>query len=108
VNHRPGNMSCEEFQAQLAEMIGSGENVAEHEHIRNCDLCRALLADLQTIADAARDLFPVEEPPEKLWDKIETAIKNEPTNGVKGSHEKDEPRNGVRGSAQQGVTHKKK
>lgn len=78
-------MSCEEFQAQLAEMIGSGENVSENEHIRSCELCRALLADLQTIADAARDLFPVEEPPEKLWEKIETAIKSESANGTKGS-----------------------
>ncbi len=62
-------------------MIGSGENVADHEHIRSCELCRALLADLETIAEAARQLFPVEEPPDKLWDKIEMAIKNESTNG---------------------------
>jgi hypothetical protein len=70
-------MSCEEFQAQLPELIGSGENIADHEHIRNCQLCKALLADLETIAEAARQLFPVEEPPDKLWDKIETAIKND-------------------------------
>lgn len=70
-------MSCEEFQSQLPELIGSGENVANHEHIRNCQLCRALLADLETIAEAARLLIPIEEPPEKLWDKIETAIRNE-------------------------------
>jgi hypothetical protein len=78
-------MSCEEFQAQLAEIIGSGEKVADHEHIRSCELCRALLADLETIAEAARQLFPVEEPPEKLWEKIETAIKIDSTNGGKGS-----------------------
>jgi hypothetical protein len=76
---------CEEFQSQLAELIGSGENVAEHEHIRNCELCRALLADLETIAEAARQLFPVEEPPDKLWDQIESAIKSEGgTNGKSG------------------------
>jgi hypothetical protein len=77
MNKFPRKMSCEEFQAQLAELIGSGENVANHEHIRSCELCRALLADLETIAEAARQLFPVEEPPEKLWEKIETAIKSE-------------------------------
>jgi hypothetical protein len=78
-------MRCEEFQSQLAELIGTGENVAEHEHIRNCELCRALLADLETIAEAARQLFPVEEPPDKLWDQIESAIKNENTNGKSGA-----------------------
>jgi hypothetical protein len=65
-------------------MIGSGENMAEHEHIRNCELCRALLADLETIAEAARQLFPVEEPPDKLWDQIESAIKND-SNGKAGA-----------------------
>ena len=74
-------MRCENFQSQLAELIGSGENVAEHEHIRQCELCRALLADLETIAEAARQLFPVEEPADKLWDQIETAIKSENPNG---------------------------
>jgi len=88
VNQDSRKMSCEEFQAQLAEMIGSGENAAEHEHIRSCELCRALLADLETIAEAARQLFPVEEPPEKLWEKIETAIKSDSTNGVKGKAER--------------------
>jgi hypothetical protein len=78
-------MRCEDFQSQLAEMIGSGENVAEHEHIRNCELCKALLADLETIAEAARQLFPVEEPPDKLWDQIESAIKSENTNGKTGA-----------------------
>jgi hypothetical protein len=80
----PHKITCEEFQAQLAELIGSGENVANHEHIRSCELCRALLADLETIAEAARQLFPVEEPPDKLWDQIETAIKNESVGEGKG------------------------
>jgi len=70
-------MTCAEFQAQLAEMIGSGVKVADNEHLQNCELCRALLADLETIAEAARQLFPVEEPSEKLWDQIEQAIKSE-------------------------------
>jgi hypothetical protein len=72
-------MSCEAFQAQLPELIGSGENAAAHPHLENCELCRALLADLETIAEAARQLFPIEEPPDKLWEQIESAIKNEET-----------------------------
>jgi hypothetical protein len=70
-------MSCEAFQAQLPELIGSGENMAAHPHLESCELCRALLADLETIAEAARQLFPIEEPPDDLWEHIESAIKNE-------------------------------
>lgn len=72
-----GNMSCADFQAQLPELINSGENAAAHPHIENCELCRALLADLETIAEAARQLFPAVEPPEHLWNQIESAIQSE-------------------------------
>jgi len=71
----PNNLTCAEFQAQLPELIGSGANAANHPHILSCDLCRALLADLETIAEAARQLLPVVEPPDELWGKIESAIK---------------------------------
>jgi hypothetical protein len=89
-------MSCEAFQAQLPELIASGENATAHPHLESCELCRALLADLETIAEAARQLFPVEEPPDDLWDHIESAIKKEEAEKqeevVKGSEEsgKDE------------------
>jgi hypothetical protein len=70
-------LTCAQFQAQLPELIGSGGNIAAHPHIQGCDLCRALVADLETIAEAARQLFPVEDPPDELWEHIESAIKNE-------------------------------
>jgi hypothetical protein len=73
----PGNMSCAEFQAQLPKLIGSGADVSAHPHLRSCDRCRALLAELETIADAARQLFPSVEPPEEVWQQIELAIKRE-------------------------------
>jgi hypothetical protein len=72
-------MRCEAFQAQLPELIGSGEDAAAHPHLERCELCRALLADLETIAEAARQLFPIVEPPDDLWEQIESAIKNEKT-----------------------------
>ena len=68
-------MSCPEFQAQLADLIGSGEDAAAHPHIQSCERCRALLAELETIAEAARQLFPPVEPPDDLWEHIETALK---------------------------------
>ena len=71
------NMSCADFQEQLPDLISSGENAAAHPHIENCELCRALLADLETIAQAARQLFPAVEPPDDLWNQIESAIQSE-------------------------------
>jgi hypothetical protein len=73
----PKNMTCHEFQAQMADFIGTGEDASAHPHVQNCDLCRALLADLQTIAEAARQLFPVVDPPDSLWEHIESAINKE-------------------------------
>lgn len=73
----PKNMTCEEFQAQMPELIGSGEDASAHPHVRNCALCSALLADLETIADAARQLFPVEDPSDRVWDQIQSAIRQE-------------------------------
>jgi hypothetical protein len=73
----PKTMSCQEFQARLPELIGSGENASDHPHVQECELCRALLADLETIAEAARQLLPIEEPPDKLWSQIESAIRKE-------------------------------
>lgn len=88
MNDYPGGMRCEEFQSQLPELIGSGKIDSNHPHLKSCELCKALLADLETIAEAARQLFPVEDPPPKLWEKIETALKNE--EGAEPSPE-DEP-----------------
>lgn len=77
-------MSCEEFQAHLPELIGSGADVSEHPHVKECELCRELLADLESIAAAARELLPVEDPPDRVWEQIQSAIqKEEPADGGK-------------------------
>ncbi|HEV2214604.1 MAG TPA: hypothetical protein VGR64_04895 [Terracidiphilus sp.] len=70
-------MDCHEFQNQLADLIGSGENARNHPHVKGCPLCSALLADLETIAEAARQLMPVEPPEDGLWSRIESAIQRE-------------------------------
>ncbi len=79
MNQTEPNMSCAAFQDQLPELIGHGQDVSGHAHLQSCELCRALLADLETIAMAARQLFPIEEPPEGLWDHIQSAIEKEET-----------------------------
>jgi predicted anti-sigma-YlaC factor YlaD len=78
------NLRCEDFQAYLPDLIGSGERITDHPHLQTCELCRALLADLDAIAQAARRLFPVEEPPDALWKHIESAIvKGEATTEIR-------------------------
>lgn len=77
MSNDPNQMSCATFQAQLPDLIASGENVADHPHLQSCELCRALLTDLETIAEAARQLLPIEEPPAEVWENIESAIRNE-------------------------------
>lgn len=75
---QPDKQSCADFQAHLPELIGSGADLSDHPHLAECDLCRALLADLETIAQAARNLFPSVEPPEEIWANIESAIRADP------------------------------
>ena len=70
-------MTCAEFQQHLPELIGTGEDISSHPHLQSCDLCRELLSDLETIAEAARQLFPVADPPDELWDHIVAAIHGE-------------------------------
>jgi predicted anti-sigma-YlaC factor YlaD len=87
----PNNLTCAVFQAHLPELIGSGEDVNTHPHLQDCDLCRALLGDLETIAEAARQLFPIVEPPDELWEQIETAIKIEKDSAISQSSDRDKP-----------------
>lgn len=74
MNDHRDQASCADFQERLADLIGSGEDLSAHPHLQTCDRCRALLADLETIAAAARQLFPSVEPPDDLWQQIESAI----------------------------------
>jgi hypothetical protein len=83
MSQRASHLACAAFQRQLPELIASGENIANHPHFKECNLCRALLAELETIADAARQLFPIVEPPEALWAQIELAIENDESNSGK-------------------------
>jgi hypothetical protein len=83
-------LTCAAFQGQLADRIGSGEDVASHPHLRTCALCRALLTDLETIAEAARQLFPIAEPPDALWEHIDSAIRSETKSSEAGLPVKNE------------------
>jgi predicted anti-sigma-YlaC factor YlaD len=68
---------CENFQCELPDLIGTGQDIYLHPHLQTCELCRALVDDLMTIAAAARLLIPAAEPPDALWEHIEQALKEE-------------------------------
>jgi hypothetical protein len=58
----PKSGSCEEFQGSLSELIGHDEHY-DHPHLLECDLCRALVIDLEMIAEAPRQRkFPDQMP----------------------------------------------
>jgi len=67
---------CHDFQLQLADLVASHE-AATHPHLLSCPRCQALLADLESIAEAARLLLAPVEPPDALWSQIETAIERD-------------------------------
>jgi hypothetical protein len=77
MSENANNLSCAAFQAELPELIASEENIAGNPHYQSCENCRALLADLETIAAEVRRLFPEVEPPHDLWVPIELAMKDE-------------------------------
>jgi hypothetical protein len=66
---------CAEFQASMPERIGAGEDLQTDPHMLTCERCRSLIRDLEYIADAVRQLMPIEEEPrEELWANIQLAI----------------------------------
>jgi len=70
-------MSCAEFQKVLPYIIESGGNAEEEQHLRECQVCSDLVADLKYIADQAKLLVPMEEPSPKVWDGIRGSLERE-------------------------------
>jgi hypothetical protein len=69
------DQECAQFQALMPERIGAGEDLQSYSHMHTCDRCRALVRDLEYIAEAARQLIPIEEEPQTdLWVRINLAI----------------------------------
>jgi hypothetical protein len=81
----PGNQTeveiadreCAEFQSLMPERIGAGDDLQTYPHMLTCERCRSLVRDLELIAEAARQLMPIEEEPgDELWVKIQMAIES--------------------------------
>jgi hypothetical protein len=82
-----GKMTLAEFEERLPDFFGGGSDWNDPRFqaflTENPDSA-ALVSDLKTIAEAAKDLFDSPEietePSPDLWDKIANGLKAEPTN----------------------------
>lgn len=70
-------MSCAEFQKVLPYIIETGGNAEEEQHLRECQVCSDLVADLKYIADQAKLLVPMEEPSPRVWEGIRGSLERE-------------------------------
>jgi hypothetical protein len=77
-------MDCAQFQQRLPELFESGEDLSADSHLLNCENCRALVRDLQYIAQQAKLLLPIHDPSPHVWDNIQLGLKKgtpDPTEG---------------------------
>src|SRR5271155_2061384 len=66
-------VTCEEFQAHMPDLVGS--DIRDHEHLKTCARCAALLDELEYIAQIASDLLlPVYEPGDSVWRNIRASL----------------------------------
>ncbi|MFZ0761177.1 MAG: anti-sigma factor [Candidatus Sulfotelmatobacter sp.] len=69
-------MNCVELQQSLAE-VEDGGSVEQNAHLRTCPGCSTLVAELNLIAATARQLQAADEPSPRVWNSIETALRQE-------------------------------
>jgi hypothetical protein len=70
-------MNCAEFQEILPEVFDGGRTAEQESHLKSCPLCSSLYAELDLIANEARQLQEVAEPNPRVWASIEIALRQE-------------------------------
>ena len=70
-------MNCAEFQDCLPELFDSGKDLSNHDHLKTCENCAALVRDLEYIAQQAKLLLPLHDPSPAVWDNIQSAIQRD-------------------------------
>lgn len=70
-------MTCAEFQSVLPYIIETGGSAEEEEHLKTCQVCSDLVADLRYIAEQAKLLVPMKEPNERVWRGIQKSLERE-------------------------------
>jgi hypothetical protein len=84
------DQECAQFQASMAERISNGEDLQDHPHMATCERCTALVRELETIAEVARMLMPIDaEPGEDLWKKIEGKLAMESAGNLESLSERE-------------------
>lgn len=70
-------MTCAEFQSVLPFIIEEGGNAEQEEHLKTCQVCSDLVADLRYIAEQAKLLVSMEDPSTRVWDGIRRSLERE-------------------------------
>jgi hypothetical protein len=70
-------MTCAEYQEALPYNIDTGGDDEHKAHLASCPVCSDLVADLKYIADQAKLLVPMEEPPKRVWNGIQRSLERE-------------------------------
>ena len=69
-------MTCVEFEQGLPG-LDRGYSFEHEEHLRTCPRCSCLASDLEAISQQARLLQASEEPSPRVWNSIESALREE-------------------------------
>lgn len=70
-------MTCTEFQKALPHIIETGGDAEQEGHLKSCPVCSDLVQDLRYIAEQAKLLVPMHDPPPGVWHGIKGALERE-------------------------------
>jgi hypothetical protein len=71
-------MRCQEFESVLEQASEQPMPAEATAHLKQCENCRSMAADLETISAMARELsVPDEEPPARVWMQLRAQLVEE-------------------------------
>jgi hypothetical protein len=70
-------MTCTEFQEVLPDVVEGVRNIDQESHLKTCSNCLDLVADLEVIFREARNLEGLYEPSPRVWNTIESTLRQE-------------------------------
>jgi len=70
-------MTCTEFQEILPDVVEGVRNIDQESHLKTCSNCLDLVADLEVIFREARNLEGLYEPSPRVWNTIESTLRQE-------------------------------
>jgi hypothetical protein len=70
-------MTCTEFQEILPDVVEGARNIDQESHLKTCSNCLDLVADLEVIFREARNLEGLYEPSPRVWNAIESTLRQE-------------------------------